>query len=155
MKTTMHVAMLAGGVGLTLMMAGVARAGDGSLMEVTTTMKQSMPGMPAMPSHTLTRKVCSAPGSFDPHALNKMNPHSQCEIANFKKQGDTVTFDQVCTAPMAMTMHGTFRTTGGANFTGSMHASFDAGGGHPMTMDTEYTGKQIGTCDYKPPKTSD
>ena len=35
MKTTMHVAMLAGGVGLTLMMAGVARAGDGSLIQAT------------------------------------------------------------------------------------------------------------------------
>ena len=156
MKTNkMHVAMLAGGIGVALMLSGLAHAGDGSLMEVTTTIKQSMSGMPAMPSRTMTHKVCSAPGSFDPHALNKMNPHSQCEIANFKKQGDTVTFDQVCTAPMAMTMHGTFRSTGGANFTGSMHATFDAGGGHPMTVDTEYTGKQIGTCDYKPPKTSD
>lgn len=132
-----------------------AAGGDGSLMEVTTTVKQSMAGMPAMPSRTLTRKVCSAPGSFDPHALNKMDPHSQCKIANFRKQGDTVTFDQVCTAPMAMTMHGTFRTTGGANFTGSMHATFDAGGGQPMTVDTEYAGKQVGTCDYKPPKASD
>jgi hypothetical protein len=114
-----------------------------------------MSGMPAMPSRTMTHKVCSAPGSFDPHALNKMNPHNQCKIANFKKQGDTVTFDQVCTAPVAITMHGTFRTTGGANFTGSLHATFDAGGGHPMTVDTEYTGKQVGTCDYTPPKTSD
>ncbi|HKZ10796.1 MAG TPA: DUF3617 family protein [Rhodanobacteraceae bacterium] len=155
MKTTMHVAMLAGGVGLALMLSGVARAGDGSLMEVTTTIKQSVSGMPAMPSRTMTRKVCSAPGSFDPHALNKLNSQRQCKIANFRKQGDTVTFDQVCTAPMAMTMHGTFRTTGGANFTGSMHASFDAGGGHPMTLDTEYTGKQIGTCNYTPPQTSD
>jgi len=155
MKTRMHVAMLAGAVGLALMLAGVARAGDGSLMEVTTTIKQSMSGMPAMPSRTMTHKVCSAPGSFDPHALNKMNPHNQCTIANFKKQGDTVTFDQVCTVPVAITMHGTFRTTGGANFTGSLHATFDAGGGHPMTVDTEYTGKQVGTCDYPPPKTSD
>jgi UDP-glucuronate 4-epimerase len=46
-------------------------------------------------------------------------------------------------------------TTGGANFTGSLHATFDASGGHPMTVDTEYTGKQVGTCDYTPPKTSD
>jgi hypothetical protein len=155
MKTRMHVAMLAGGIGMALMLTGVAHAGDGSLMEVTTTIKQSMAGMPAMPSRTMTHTVCSAPGSFDPHALNKMNPQSQCKITNFKKQGDTVTFDQVCTTPMAMTMHGTFRTTGGANFTGSMHASFDAGGGHPMTVDTEYTGKQVGTCDYKPTKTTD
>src|SRR5690348_849334 len=100
MKTNkMHVAMLAGGIGVALMLSGLAHAGDGSLMEVTTTVKQSMSGMPAMPSRTLTRKVCSAPGSFDPHALNKMNPNGECKIANFKKQGDTVTFDQVCTAP--------------------------------------------------------
>jgi hypothetical protein len=155
MKTELRVAMLAGGVGVAMMMAGVARAGDGSLMEVTTTVKHSMSGMPAMPSRTMTHRVCSAPGAFDPHALNKMDPNNQCKIANFKKQGDTVTFDQVCTAPMAMTMHGTFRTTGGANFTGSLHATFVAGGGHPMTVDTEYTGKQVGTCDYKPPRASD
>lgn len=155
MKTSCFGTILLGA--LACMVAAPTRAagGDGSLMEVTTTIKQSMSGMPAMPSRTMTHTVCSAPGSFDPHALNKMNPHNQCKITNFKKQGDTVTFDQVCTAPMAMTMHGTFRTTGGANFTGSMHASFDAGGGHPMTVDTEYTGKQVGTCDYKPPKTTD
>ena len=148
---TIVLGVLVSGVAVPACAAG----GDGSLMEVTTTVKQSMSGMPAMPSRTMTRRVCSAPGSFDPHALNKMNPDSQCRITNFKKQGDTVTFDQVCTAPMAMTMHGTFRTTGGANFTGSMHASFDAGGGHPVTVDTEYTGKQVGTCDYKPPKASE
>lgn len=131
----------------------MAAGGDGSLMEVTTTIKQSRSGMPAMPSRTMTSKVCSAPGAFDPHTLEKLNSHNQCKTTHFKKQGDTVTFDQVCTAPVAMTMHGTFRTTGGANFTGSMHASFDAGG-HPMTVDTEYTGKQIGTCDYQPPRAS-
>ena len=132
-----------------------AAGGDGSLMQVTTTIKQSMSGMPAMPSRTLTRKVCTQPGSFDPHTLNKLNSHNRCKITNFKKQGDTVAFDQVCSAPMAMTMHGTFRMTGGSNFTGSMHTSFDAGGGHPMTVDTEYAGKQIGTCKYTPPKPSE
>lgn len=155
MKTKAYVAVVAGGVGVALLLGGVARAGDSSLMEVTTTIKQSMSGMPAMPSRTLTHKVCTQPGSFDPHILDKLNAHDQCRITNFKRQGDTVTFDQVCTAPMPMTLYGTFRTTGGANFTGSMHASFDAGGGRPMTVDTEYTGKQIGTCDYTPPKTSD
>lgn len=144
-------------LGALLAMAAVpalAAGGDGSLMEVTTTIKQSMSGMPAMPSRTMSHKVCTQPGSFDPHTLNRLNSHNQCEVTNFKKQGDTVTFDQVCTAPMAMTMHGTFRTTGGSNFTGSMRASFDAGGGHPMTVETGYVGKQIGTCDYTPPKAS-
>jgi hypothetical protein len=60
MKTNkMHVAMLAGGIGVALMLSGLAHAGDGSLMEVTTTIKQSMSGMPAMPSRTMTHKVCS------------------------------------------------------------------------------------------------
>lgn len=154
MKTKSYVAMVAGAVGMAMLLAGVAQAGDGSLMEVTTTIKQSMPGMRAMPPRTLSRTVCTHPGSFDPHTLNRLNSRNQCKIAHFQKQGDTVTFDEVCTAPMAMTMHGTFRTTGGSNFTGSMHASFDAGGGRPMTMDTEYTGKQVGSCNYTPPKTS-
>lgn len=151
MKTKAYVAMVAGGIGVATLLVGVAKAGDGSLMEVTTTIKQSMSGMPAMPSRTMSHKVCTQPGSFDPHTLTRLNSHNQCKITNFKKQGDTVTFDQVCTAPMAMTMHGTFQMTGGSNFTGSMHASFDAGGGRPMTVDTGYAGKQIGSCNYTPP----
>lgn len=155
MKTRWPETMVLGALFAMAAAPALAVGGDGSLMEVTTTIKQSMAGMPAMPSRTMSHKVCTQPGSFDPHTLSKLDSHNQCEITNFKKRGDTVTFDQVCTAPMAMTMHGTFHTTGGSNFTGSMHASFDAGGGHPMTVDTEYAGKQVGTCNYTPPKASD
>ncbi len=136
MKTNkMHVAMLAGGIGVALMLSGLAHAGDGSLMEVTTTIKQSMSGMPAMPSRTMTHKVCSAPGSFDPHALNKMN--------------DAIASLALDAGADVVVLPETTRATADAV------AGLMKEGGHPMTVDTEYTGKQIGTCDYKPPKTSD
>jgi hypothetical protein len=73
MKTKVYVAMVASGMGLAVLLAGVARAGDGSLMEVTTTIKQSMSVIPAMPSRKLTRKVCTLPGAFDPHTLARLN----------------------------------------------------------------------------------
>lgn len=130
-----------------------ATSGSGNLMEITTHVRQTMSGMPPIPPRTLTSKVCTRAGQLDRQGLAELNTRGQCKITQYRKQGNVIRFDEVCTAPMAVTSHGEFHLTGGPDFTGSMHTAFSAAG-HAIAVDTEYSGKRVGSCDYRPPKTS-
>lgn len=152
MNNRMGVALLAGGLGVAAL-AAPAWAGSGHLMDVTIHVKESMAGMAPIPSRTLQKKICTQPGKFDPQALVAAQSKSDCKITNHRRDGKTVTFDEVCTAPMAVTSHGVFHLTDSQGFTGTMHTAFNAAG-RAVTVDTDYTGKQGGNCDYQPPKTS-
>ena len=130
-----------------------AAGGNGNLMQITTHVRQTMSGMPPIPPRTLTSKVCTRTGQLDQQDLAELNTRGQCKITKYQKQGNVIRFDEVCTAPMAVTSHGEFHLTGGPDFTGSMHTEFSAAG-HAIAVDTEYAGKKVGSCDYQPPKAS-
>lgn len=120
-------------------------AADGQLMEVTVRVQQQMEGMPTLPAHTMSRKICTKDGSFDRHTLEQLQSRTECSITHYEKQGNVVTFDATCTGPVSVTSHGEFHLTGGSDFTGTMRTSMQAAG-HAMTVDTAYTGKKIGSC---------
>jgi hypothetical protein len=121
-------------------------AADGQLMDLTMHIQEHMEGMPALPAHTVTRQICSQAGPFDPHALAQLQSDAKCKITQYEKQGDVVSFVEICAAPQSVTSQGVFHLTGGPDFTGTMHTSMDAAG-HAVTVDTAYTGKQVGSCD--------
>jgi Protein of unknown function (DUF3617) len=145
------IAVVAGlGVVCVLAVPAWSADADGNLMALTIHIKQTMTGMAAMPARTLTTKVCTRPGHFDPHALHDNPGKARCKVTNYRMQGNVITFDEVCTAPMAITSHGVFHVTGGADFTGTTHTAFNAAG-HAVQVDTDYVGKKVGSCTYTPP----
>jgi hypothetical protein len=148
MNKKMGIALLAGSLGVAALAAPVW-AGSGQLMDLTIHVKETMAGMAPMPPRTLQKKICTQPGQFDPQAFVAAQSKSDCKITNYKRDGKTVTFDEVCTAPMAVTSHGVFHLADGQDFTGTMHTAFSAAG-RAVTVDTDYTGKQDGSCDYQP-----
>lgn len=128
-------------------------AAEGHLVELTMQVQEHMQGMPALPAHTVTRQICLPEGSFDQHALAQLQSGPSCQVTHYDRQGDTVTFDAVCTAPQAVTSHGVFHLTGGTDFTGTVQTAMDMAG-HAVTVDTAYTGKGAGSCTPAPPQAS-
>ncbi|MGH8124332.1 MAG: DUF3617 domain-containing protein [Rhodanobacteraceae bacterium] len=134
-----------------------ASGGTGRLMDITTHVVMQMAGMagaPTMPPRTLHKKVCVPPEGFDPRPIVEAETKGKCSITNYSSHGGDVSFDMVCSTPAGnMTGHSTFHS-GSADVTGNTHAKMSAGG-FTMTMDSTYSGKQVGTCNYTPPgKTS-
>jgi hypothetical protein len=144
---------LAAGFCVAAMITAPAWAADGSdnLMQVTMRMTEHMSGMPAMPPRSIQTKVCTRAGQFDASALNRTK--GQCKTTHYEKKGNVITFDQMCAGPQSITNHGVFHVGPGADFIGSMHTALNAAG-HAVTVDTEYTGKRVGGCTYKPGKDS-
>lgn len=149
------IALLAGGLVLAAIVAIPVWAGSGAghLMELTIHVKQTMSGLPAIPPRTMQKKICTRPGAFNARDFTKTESQSDCKIEHYTKHDKVVSFDVMCTKPEPVTSHGEFHLTGGPNFTGSMHTAFNAAG-HAISVDTEYAGKEVGTCTYQPPKTS-
>lgn len=152
MHALLRTTLLAG----TLVLVGAAtlplRAATdtGHLMALTVEVRQTMTGAPAIPPHTLVRQVCMRPGTFDAKAFVRAQSQAGCQLKNYSRQGNQVSFDEVCTGAESSTSHGTFQITDGADFTGDMHTAFTAAG-HAVTVDTHYTGKRLGACKYSPP----
>ena len=144
-------AWLWSGVGAAVLLAlpVVAAPASGNLIDLTVRVQEQMAGMATIPPRTLNKKICVQAGAFDPEAFVRAQSKSDCKITHYKKDGQTVTFDEVCTVPAAVTSQGVFHLTGDAGFTGTMHTAFSAGG-HAVTVDSAYTGKPAGTCTYTP-----
>ncbi len=138
------------GLGIAAALPLDAAADSGHLMALTVQVQQTMAGAPAIPPHTLVRQMCMRPGAFDAKAFVHEQSQSGCQLRNYTRQGNTVTFDEVCEGAEPSTSHGTFQLTDGADFTGDMHTAFSAAG-RAITVDTHYAGKQLGACKYSPP----
>lgn len=152
MKIKTGVTLIWGGLGIVAAVAvpAWAASSSGNLIDLTVHVQQTMAGMGALPARTLEKKICMHPGDFDPQAFARAESQSDCKLQHYAQHGKVVTFDMACTGKQPVTSHGEFHLTGGANFTGTMHTAFSAAG-HAITVDTAYTGKQVGTCTYQPP----
>lgn len=133
-----------------------ASSSNGNLVELTMRVTEHMAGMPAIPPHTVQRKLCMQAGGFDPEALQdaQQRASQMCTITHYVKQGDTVTFDQMCKVNgEAVASHGVFHLGTDFNFTGTTHTAMNAAG-RAITVDGNYVGKHIGSCVYTAPATS-
>jgi hypothetical protein len=121
----------------------------GNLMQLTIQAVEHMAGMPVMPPHTVSQKVCMSAKRFDPEQMLRKQSQTDCKITNYKMNGKVITFDETCTQPAAITSHGEFHLGDGPNFTGTMHTEMSMEG-HAITVDTSYTGERVGSCTYTP-----
>ncbi|WP_172419034.1 DUF3617 domain-containing protein [Candidatus Nitrosoglobus terrae] len=142
------------GILATTMLPTWAISSNGNLMDLTIHIKQTIAGASALPARTLQKKICMQPGNFDPQAFAKAESRNSCKIEHYQKEGKVVTFDIACTKPEAATSRGVFHLTGGADFTGTTHTTFNTTG-RAITIDIDYTGKQVGICPYTPQKPAD
>lgn len=115
----------------------------GTLIDFHMTATASMQGMPAMPARSIERKVCMAPGKFDPQAL--LHQGNDCTVSHYQVQGDTTTFHVACTTPQAVTSDGKFQRRADGGFDGTMHSAMNAGG-RAVTVETTYQGTPGGQC---------
>lgn len=153
MHKPITTALLSGclGAAALLTLPAVAATASGQQIDLTVHVKETMAGMTNLPARTLSRKICLQAGKFDPQAFVRAQSKTDCKITNYKKDGRTITFDEVCSGPEPVTSHGVFHLTGGEGFTGSMTTAFSAGG-RAVTVASDYTGKPDGTCTYPPAK---
>ena len=146
MRESLHIGFCIVVLGVSAALGARGRAAEeGQLMQLTMHVQEHIAGMAALPAHTVSRQICVKAGSFDPKAFAQLQSSAKCTMIHYEKQGDVVTFDETCAAPQAVTNHGVFQLTGGADFTGTMLTSMQAAG-HAVTVDTAYTGKKIGSC---------
>lgn len=155
MRNNKRLLLAAAGLGAVAIIAVPlwAAAANGKLMHMTMHMTMSMPGGPIMPPRTMERDVCMPAGKFDPDAVQRAtsrNKDMQCRVANLHWSGSEVSYDVTCTGAATLKMHTVAQVEGDDAFSGKTHMTMSAQG-HDMTMDNDYTGKRIGSCDYSPP----
>lgn len=114
----------------------VADERPGNLWQTTSQMV--IPGMPFSPPPN-TMKLCTAKEWTQPPPPP---PGQTCEVSNFQRDGDKVTWDTQCTGDMEMTGRGEITFTGDEAYTGTI--SFSAEG---MTMTMNLSGTKIDECD--------
>ena len=108
--------------------------------------KMEMAGMPAdMPSHTAQRCM-SAKDFADPR---KATPESargadQCEVSNYRMQGNTATWNMACKGSDPMTGSGAMSFEGD-RYTGINRMSMKQGG-QTTQMTMNYAGRYLGPC---------
>lgn len=151
MNSKLKSLMFGGALAAAASISAPALAANGKLVQLTVQTEDHMAGVPSIPTQTVVRKICSGAGHFDPEQLLKAEAKTDCKITHYKMHGKDVSFDQVCTKPVAVLSHGEFHLTDAADFTGKLHTEINMAG-HAMSIDTSYTGKQIGTCNYVPGK---
>lgn len=158
MRNDKRLLFAAAGLGAAAMIAVplIAAAASGKLMHMTMHMTMNMPGMGGAP-RTFEKTVCMPTGKFDPQAIQNATRHNQdmqCHAANVAWSGKDIRYDMVCTGRANVTVHATAHVDGDDAFSGKSHMTMTMpGGGQSMTMDEEYTGKRVGSCDYTPPST--
>ncbi|WP_386067378.1 DUF3617 domain-containing protein [Tahibacter sp. UC22_41] len=115
--------------------AAVAAPDSGDRYRVTMTMRMAGMSMPGT-----TTEVCTARAqAVSEQAVPK---DKNCEVQNFRVQGNKASYHLVCTGKNAMSGDGEMETlTDG--YRGSIKAEVE---GQQMTM--SYEGKRIGGCDY-------
>lgn len=115
----------------------VAVERPGNLWQSTSQM--SMDGVPMPPMPAQTMQLCTAKVWTRPPPPP---PGQTCEVSNFQREGDKVSWDTQCTGEMAMTGHGEITFTSDDAYTGTI--SFTAEG---MTMTVNLSGTKIDECD--------
>ncbi|UGB36835.1 DUF3617 domain-containing protein [Frateuria soli] len=119
----------------------------GNLMKMTTTTRMQMPGM-SMPPMSHTTTVCTSTQKPDPRRM--MQGQKDCQVTDFKREGDLITYRMACTGAVTMNGEGRFEMLAGGGMRGSLHVTGNSGG-REMTMDTSFEGQRVGACDYTPP----
>lgn len=127
-----------------------ALAADGNLVELSIQTEMHREGMGPIPAASMKHKVCMRTARLEAQDLLTHQLANGCKIANYKIDGTLVTFDAICSKPEVRS-HGEFHMTGAADFTGKVHTEMNTQG-LSVTMDSSYTGKKIGSCNYVPPK---
>jgi len=102
----------------------------------------SMPDMPAMPATTVRQCIRPTDVQNGSHTVPKND--SQCEIKDYKMQGNTATWRMECKGPNAMNGSGSM-TYGGTSYSGTTKMTMKEGG-HTMDMVQTFNGKRTGDC---------
>ncbi|MGH8539110.1 MAG: DUF3617 domain-containing protein [Stenotrophobium sp.] len=129
----------------------LALAEPGYMMQMNTTVKMEMPGMPSgnMPAQTHSSKICTSVKK--PDMSKVMHGNKDCVISDYEKVGDTISYHMTCSGHMHM--QGDARMQMKAD--GGMHGHMHMIGTSPspkMDMDMTFDGTRIGSCDYTPPQ---
>ena len=115
----------------------VADERPGNLWQTTSQMSMVGVPMPPMPAQTST--LCTAKEWTQPPPPP---PGQSCEVSNFQRDGNKVSWDTHCTGEMDMTGHGEITFTSADAYTGVIN--FAAEG---ITMNVNLTGTKIDECD--------
>ena len=116
------------------------------LWEITT--KMEMPGMPAgmkpqVVQHCVTKKDLDDPRKTTPGS-NDPKRDSNCQMTDYKLQGNTATWNMACKGENAMTGSGSI-TYSGTSYSGSNKMTMKRGG-QMQTMTMQYSGRHLGDC---------
>jgi hypothetical protein len=113
------------------------------MWEITTKMEMSgMEGMPAMPPNTMRQCIRPADAQGGSATVPKGDP--QCEVKDYKMQGNTASWRMECKGANAMSGKGTV-TYGGTSYSGKTQFTTKEEG-QAMTMNQTFSGKRIGDC---------
>jgi len=131
-----------------MVLSGVAYAAAPNMKEGMweITMKMEMPGMPgAMPPQVMqqcfTRKDLEDPR----RTVSSGGPgDNNCQMTDYKMQGNTATWNMACKGEGAMTGSGSI-TYSGTSYTGANRMTM-AKGGDTQTMTMHYSGRHLGAC---------
>ena len=122
---------------MSMLSAGaVADERPGNLWKTTSQMV--LPGVPYSPPPN-TMQLCTAKEWTQPPPPP---PGQTCEVSNFRREGDKVSWDTQCTGEMDMTGHGEITFTSDDAYTGEI--KFTAEG---MTVTVNLSGTKVDECD--------
>lgn len=136
MTTSSIGRLMAISAALLLMLAPARAEAPGNLWESTS--QTVMEGMPFSPPPN-TLKLCTAKEWTQPPPPP---PGQSCEVSNFQRSGNKVSWDTQCTGEMDMSGHGEITFTSADSYTGTIN--FGAEG---MNVTVNLTGTKVGTCD--------
>jgi hypothetical protein len=114
------------------------------LWEITT--KMEMPGMPAGMKPQVMQQCITKKDLEDPRRTTPGNdPNSnRCQVADYKVQGNTATWNMACKGEGAMTGSGTI-TYSGNSYSGTSKMTMNHGG-QAQNLTMHYSGRRIGEC---------
>lgn len=131
---------------LSMVLSPAADAGQGDmqpgLWEITTEME--MPGMPMKLPPQTVRHCYTAKELADSKNAVPQSGDGNCQVKNYKIEGNTATWEIDCTGEGAM--HGkASMTISPTSYTGKMDAVMNNQGGD-MTMTNHWRARRIGNC---------
>lgn len=115
------------------------------LWEVT--VKMDMAGMPQGMQAQTTQRCVTAKDLEDPRKVGPgADPRmtSQCEVSNYRMQGNTATWEMACKGPEQMKGTGSM-TYEGDRYSGVNRMTMNQGG-QVMNMTMNYSGRYLGEC---------
>lgn len=128
--------LFAASVALLVMLAPARAESPGVLWQTTSQMV--MPGLPFSPPPN-NSQLCTAREWNQPPPPP---PGQSCEVSNFQRDDNKVSWDTVCTGQMDMSGHGEITFTSADSYSGVIN--FTAEG---TSVTVNLTGTKIGDCD--------